>query len=154
MKTKLFSTLCAIIMLSGLFASANAQSYDKAIGLNLGYPLGVNYKQFINRTGALDFTFGYQDGGVMLTAVFQHHVNLIDNLNLYFGGGVNIGGVHLGNVHSHHGGSFSLGIDPTVGFEYRFARTPIVVAVDYTPQINIISHMNFGVAAFKLRFVL
>lgn len=154
MKTRFFGALCAIIMLSGLFTNASAQSYDKAIGLNLGLPLGVNYKQFINRTGALDFTFGYQDGGVMLTAVFQHHINLVDNLNLYLGGGINVGGVHMGNAYRHHGGSFVLGIDPTVGFEYRFANTPVVVAVDYTPQINIISHMNFGIAAFKLRFAL
>lgn len=117
------------------------------MGLNLGLPLGINYKQFVTHNSAIEGTFGYVRNGVMLTALYEYHINLVENFNLYVGGGLNVGVVGL-----HYGGQFALGIDPVVGFEYKFSGAPIALAIDYAPQINIFSPMNFSTAAFKVRF--
>lgn len=122
--------------------------YNRAIGINLGLPFGVNYKQFLANRDALEFSLGYVNSGVMFTALYQYHVNLVENFNMYVGGGVNVGLVGLS-----HRTQFALGIDPTVGFEYKFSEAPIVLALDYAPQINIFSPINLTSAAFKIRFV-
>ena len=127
--------------------SASAQTYQKAVGLNLGFPLGINYKQFVSNSGAVEATLGYVNQGVMLTALYEHHINLVENFYMYVGGGLNIGAVDL-----HKEGQFALGISPVVGFEYKFNGAPVALAVDYAPEINFLSPMNFSTAAFKIRF--
>lgn len=151
MRTKVLALMAGLLLTTGVLSTSMAQSYRSAIGLNIGSILGVNYKQFIGHSNsAMEINFGYQRHGVMLSGVYQFHFNLVDELYLYVGGGVNVGMVNL----NHDNGKFALGIDPTVGFEYKFREAPIALAVDYTPQINIFSPMNFSVAAFKIRFTL
>lgn len=143
MKKYLFVLLAVLAV-----GSAQGQgTYKKAVGLNFGWPIGINYKQFVSDQTAIEGTLGYMRGGVMLTALYEYHINLVENFNMYVGGGVNIGAVSL-----NHGGQLALGIDPVVGFEYKFSRAPIALALDYAPQINIFSPMNFNTAAFKVRF--
>lgn len=155
MKNKTITTLCTIIiiMATGITTKVFSQNYEKAIGLNLGSILGVNYKHFISTQGALEYSFGYQrpGRGVMLTALYQYHFNLVDNLNLYVGGGVNLGVKYLQNDKVSR---LAIGLDPTVGFEYKFQGSPIALALDYTPQINFLTSMNWQITAFKVRFVL
>lgn len=153
MKTKLVTVLLSAILFTALTTRISAQDYTTAVGVNMGAQMGVNFKQFLGPKGAIEATFGYQipGRGVMVTAAYQHHISLVDNLKLYVGGGMNIGAV---GVSSNHKSQFVIGIDPNVGFEYKFDRAPIALAVDYMPQINFFSGCRWSTASFKLRFTL
>lgn len=153
MKKSFFCAACAllIIIISGLTSQIRAQeqSYKSALGVNVGAIMGVNFKQFVSKRGALDFAFGYDipKNGFMLTAVYQQHFRMAEGLSAYVGGGVNLG---LGYMEY-----FVFGIDPTVGFEYKFAASPVAMALDYTPQINLFGvRCDWSVVALKVRFTL
>lgn len=153
MKTKLVTVLLSVILLTAITTRSSAQDYKTAVGVNMGAQMGVNFKQFLGPKGALEATFGYQipGRGVMLTAAYQHHISLVDNLKLYVGGGMNIGIVGLARSYNS---KFALGIDPNVGFEYKFDRAPVALAVDYMPQVNFFSACRWSTASFKIRFTL
>lgn len=153
MKTKLLAIIAALTLTAAALAPlpAKAQDYNSAIGLNLGDIMGANYKYFMSPRSAIEFDFGYQfsSNGISLTAIYQYHIPLVDQFKLYVGAGLNIGASYL-----HNGGAFALGIDPNVGFEYTFPSAPVILALDYQPQINFFTPMKWGVAAFKIRFKL
>ena len=53
-KTFLPILLCILF----LFPEAQAQSWEKAIGLRLGFPNSITYKQFISEDAAIEGIFG------------------------------------------------------------------------------------------------
>ena len=150
MKKKIFAALLLALPLAGLH-SASAQEYNTAVSVNLGADMGFGFKHFLGERSAIEAQFGYNipDKGVMLSAVYQYHVPLATGFSLYAGGGLNIGALHLGK---HQSSDFAIGLDPTVGFEYKFADAPIALALDYKPNINFTPHSQWDLAAFKIRY--
>lgn len=150
MKKKIFAALLLALPLTGLH-SASAQEYNTAVSVNLGADMGFGFKHFLGERSAIEAQFGYNipDKGVMLSAVYQYHVPLATGFSLYAGGGLNIGALHLGK---HQSSDFAIGLDPTVGFEYKFADAPIALALDYKPNINFTPHSQWDLAAFKIRY--
>lgn len=148
---KMIIALAALLLPVASIQSAQAQEYNTAIGVNLGADMGFGFKHFLGERGAIEAQFGYNLGcdGVMLSAVYQYHVPLATGFSLYAGGGLNIGVLHLGK---HQESDFAIGLDPTVGFEYKFAGAPIALAVDYKPNINFTPHSQWDLAAFKIRY--
>ena len=148
---KLIIALAALLLPVASIQSAQAQEYNTAIGVNLGADMGFGFKHFLGERSAIEAQFGYNLGcdGVMLSAVYQYHVPLATGFSLYAGGGLNICVLHLGK---HHDSDFAIGLDPTVGFEYKFAGAPIALAVDYKPNINFTPHSQWDLAAFKIRY--
>ena len=148
---KLIIALAALLLPVASIQSAQAQEYNTAIGVNLGADIGFGFKHFLGERSAIEAQFGYNLGcdGVMLSAVYQYHVPLATGFSLYAGGGLNIGVLHLGK---HQESDFAIGLDPTVGFEYKFAGAPIALAVDYKPNINFTPHSQWDLAAFKIRY--
>lgn len=150
MKKKIFAALLLALPLAGL-QSASAQEYNTAVSVNLGADMGFGFKHFLGERSAIEAQFGYNIpcNGVMLSAVYQYHVPLATGFSLYAGGGLNIGALHLGK---HESSDFAIGLDPTVGFEYKFADAPIALALDYKPNINFTPHSQWDLAAFKIRY--
>ncbi len=150
MKKKLIAACFLVLPLVG-WQSESAQDYKTAVSVNLGADMGFGVKHFIGKRGAIEAQAGYNIPckGVMLSAVYQYHVPLVTGFKFYAGGGVNIGALHLGK---HSSSEFAIGLDPTVGFEYKFAQAPIAVAVDYKPNINFTPHSQWDLAAFKIRY--
>ncbi|WP_300730590.1 hypothetical protein [uncultured Rikenella sp.] len=147
---KAFYALCFLLPLAG-WQTVQAQDYRTAVSVNLGADMGFGLKHFLGARSAIEAQFGYNIPckGVMLSAVYQYHVPLTKGLQLYAGGGLNIGVLHLGK---HQSSDFAIGLDPTVGFEYKFAQAPIALAVDYKPNINFTPHSQWDLAAFKVRY--
>lgn len=151
MKKNLLAIITVLTLLT--IGETQAQRYQHAVGVTLGVEMGFSYKTFFTRESAIEANFGYNihTDGVMFSAAYQYHIPLIRNLSLYAGGGFNIGGQYLG--HHWHKGKFMLGIDPTVGFEFRVPSAPIAFAVDYRPNINFTGHSQWNLAAFKIRYI-
>ncbi|MGL5682200.1 MAG: hypothetical protein ACRDDZ_03985 [Marinifilaceae bacterium] len=154
MKRKLF-ILLSIVSLLFINDKAQAQYYKQAVGATLGVEMGASYKVFLDRNGAIETNFGYNihRHGIMFSAVYQYHIPVIDHLSFYAGGGFNLGAQFLGHHHYRHHARFAIGIDPTVGFEYRVPTAPLVFAVDYRPNINFNKYSNWNLAAFKIRYI-
>lgn len=150
MKTKIIAALILALALGGS-QTLRAQEYNNAVGVNLGADMGFGFKHFLSERSAIEAQFGYNIpcDGLMLSAVYQYHVPLARGFSLYAGGGLNIGVLHLGR---HESSDFAIGLDPTVGFEYKFADAPIALAVDYKPNINFTLHSQWDLAAFKVRY--
>ena len=148
---KMIIALAALLLPVASIQSAQAQEYNTAIGVNLGADMGFGFKHFLGERGAIEAQFGYNSGcdGVRVSAVYQYHVPLATGFSLYAGGGLNIGVLHLGK---HKESDFAIGLDQTVGFEYKFAGAPIALAVDYKPNINFTPHSQWDLAAFKIRY--
>ncbi len=150
MKKKVLALFALVLPLAGL-STVHAQEYNTAISVNLGADMGFGFKHFLSEHSAIEAQLGYNIScdGVMLSAVYQYHVPLATGFSLYAGGGLNIGALHLGK---HQNSDFAIGLDPTVGFEYKFAGAPIALAVDYKPNINFTPHSQWDLAAFKIRY--
>lgn len=150
MKKKIFVALLLALPFVGS-KSVSAQEYRTAVGVNLGADMGFGFKHFLGQRSAIEAQFGYNIpcNGVMLSAVYQYHVPLATGFYLYAGGGLNIGALHLGK---HESSDFAIGLDPTVGFEYKFADAPIALVLDYKPNINFTPHSQWDLAAFKIRY--
>jgi len=135
-KTFLPILLCILF----LFPEAQAQSWEKAIGLRLGFPNSITYKQFISEDAAIEGIFGTrnEDGvrSINLSAAYQIHKSLIDDnfgeLRWYYGGGGTLIFFNFNDNSSQSGGT-SLGIQGYLGADYTFEGVPINLSLDWTP---------------------
>lgn len=151
MRKLLFILLGSVALITAP-AVANAQDYGVGISANMGASVGASVKYFVSSRGAIETSFAYNIGAnaPMFVGVYQYHIPLTAGLNLYAGGGINIGSIHSGKGRQTE---FAFGIDPTVGFEYTFANTPIALALDYRPAINLTCAKLWDEVAFKVRYV-
>lgn len=151
MKKKIIALIALALPLLAV-NTVHAQDYNTAIGVNLGPDMGVGFKHFLGERSAIEAQAAYNitHHGFMVSAVYQYHVPLAKGFNLYAGGGLNIGALQLGRNHGKS--EFALGLDPTVGFEYKFANAPIALAIDYKPNINLTCFSQWDLAAFKIRY--
>ncbi len=161
MKTWKIAALVACILTIGL--AANAQSYSSAVGLRLGYPLSVSYKQFLNENGAIEAFGGFRSWSgyswVNLGAMYEHHQPIpnVDGLNWYFGGGASVFFWNYKDVFLEDEASVSFGILGTIGLDYKFEEVPINVSVDWVPAFFVNGYDNGFSAdygAVSVRYVL
>lgn len=145
---KLLLSACLLFALNTVL---HAQAYQSGIGARLGFPAGLSYKQFTNRTLAIEGILGVNGIGspkfsYSLTLLAENHNEiLIENLFVLYG----LGG-HLGSYDS----KFEFGIDGIVGLEYVFRNAPIAFSFDFKPNLSIISNVAFkSGGAFTLRYV-
>lgn len=161
---KIALIITTILAISVSTTTVKAQDYNASIGLSLGAPMGIDYKQFFSPRSAINATFGYTFKGNSLTigAVYQYHIPLIENLNLYAGAGVNFGGMYLGSKYNKKLGNgdiikysareFLFGITPNIGIEYKFENAPIAIGLDYRPSVNFTTASQWNQASLKVRY--
>lgn len=151
MKRELTTLLLALIAIFSINTKAAAQEYNSAVGVTLGGAVSIDYKQFISYSGALEVSLAYEleCNAPLLVAVYQHHIELADQLNLYIGGGFDIGAIHAGN---HSDTEFALGLTPNIGFEYKLPNAPVAIGLDYKPAINLTCHSLWRMGGLKLRY--
>lgn len=149
---RLLLILLGLVALIAAPSVAKAQDYGVGLSANMGASVGVGVKYFVSSREAIETSFAYNIGAKapMFVGVYQYHIPLAAGLNLYAGGGINIGAIHTGK---NRVSEFAFGIDPTVGFEYTFENAPIALALDYRPAINLTCAKLWDEVAFKVRFV-
>lgn len=135
---------------------ASAQEYRSAIGLRIGSSVGASYKQFLNRSQAIEGIvdldiIGKDNMKVKATALYQFHLPTgADGLNWYFGPGASAG-IFVGD-----NSGVVMSIDGVLGIEYKFNNAPIALSFDWNPKVQIISEAGFIPQNFGLtiRFTL
>ncbi len=137
-KLKLYIAIVLLLM-AALPYSMQAQNYNTAAGLRLGYPLSVSVKHFITSSSALEAyvgTRGYSGfRWTNISGAYQIHKDLegVDGLQYYFGAGASVYFWSFEYFETYATTTF--GLQGYAGLEYTFDGTPISVTVDWVPTV-------------------
>ncbi len=158
MKRLMFLTL----LIAGMAVSANvkAQDYRTALGVRLSSAAAsvnnsISFKQFITDKTAIEVLFSFGDP-VALGALVEFHKPLAAAGLQYFYGA----GGYLGFQKTYNPNKLRNESDPqfgamgVIGLDYKFAGIPLNISLDWKPELNIVSDINFEPAAigFSARF--
>lgn len=136
---KLILTLTVIF--SVLYSASAQSTYKSAIGLRLGWPVSVSFKQFISDPGAIEAFAGYRGytsyGWAVVGATYQHHfpIGSIEGFTWYIGGGA---AFYFWNYDFDNTfATTSFGILGVGGVDYKFANIPLNLSADIMPAFFI-----------------
>ena len=116
-----------------------AQNYQRAVGVRLGFPAGLTYKQFTNYNTAYEIMAGVylprgvdkENGGFDVTVIMMKETEImVEELHVFYGGGG-----HVGSIEN----DVNIGLDVIIGLEFALARTPIAFAFDAKPGLDLAS---------------
>jgi hypothetical protein len=137
-------------------AQSNADDYKTAVGLKFGgYENGISIKYFTTNTVALEGVVGFRDNGVVITGLYEMNQEAfgLPELKFYYGAGAHIGAVGSGvyrtiggNSETYNRGQILLGVDGTIGLEYRIPQSPLAVSLDLNPRVELATGPFFDVA--------
>lgn len=151
MKRKCFTSLMAMVSLASCLIALNARSqtangmlysddyvHQLGIGFQLGAPIGVNAKYWLNENWAVDGAFGlstHSDAPVEIHADFLvHDFDLFNpsagKMPFYVGGG-------LVGVFRDHGAGDMGGFRFPIGVTYMFENMPIDIFAEVAPEIMV-----------------
>lgn len=126
------------------FAVSAQSEYKSAIGLRLGYPASISYKQFLNEKNAIELYAGYRRWSNLVSytnvgALYQIHTPIkgVEGLQWYIGGGASALIWNYDDIYGDTYGNFNLGISGCLGLDYKFAEYPINLSVDWVPTFVI-----------------
>ena len=150
-----------ILLLTGITFSVSAQDYAQAIGLRLGSPVGLTYKQSLSEINAfeamVDLDF-FESGVTKLSGsafyLWQKSLNIpdtdISGLSWFAGPGASAG-VFSGKNYT----DFNFSINGLIGLEYKFEDIPLALSIDFGPRFYFLndSGMLWG-GAVTVRYVL
>jgi hypothetical protein len=158
---KLFFTLAIMF---ACFAAFSQSNYKSAIGLRLGSPISVSYKQFISEPGAIEVFAGFRGYGSYswfnVGGLYQYHKPFpnAEGLQWYFGGGA---AAYFFNYDFDLPGeddtNLSLAILLNLGLDYKFANAPVNLSLDWVPAIFIGGYLGgfgAGYGALSARYTL
>ncbi len=155
---KLLSILI-VVLVAGTFNNAFSQDYKSAIGLRLSSNAAVvgnaiTFKQFINEKTAIEglVSFGGSDKPIAFGALAEFHKPLsTPGLQWFYGAGAYLGfGKEYNatkNVDEH---KTYFGGQGVVGLDYKFASIPLNLSLDWKPELNLVSDINFEPSAIGL----
>ena len=134
-------TILLVFFVALLTTQLSAQGYKSSVGLRLGIPTSISYKQFLNQKGAIEVLGGYRGYSFYnffnLAALYEHHmgeIKGIQGLNWFVGVG---GAAYFYSYESLYSGDnsskTSFGVLGTIGLDYKFKDYPINVSLDWMP---------------------
>ena len=149
----LLKSLLFLFILGGIgLTTAQAQNYDKAVGLRYtDFGAGLTGKMFVNETAAIEVILSYRSYGsyssyssslLGVMGLYEIHKdldNVLDGLQWYYGGGA-----YFSNYSYKYDSDFfedynhtTIGIVGVLGLEYKFEDLPITLSTDWLPSFGI-----------------
>lgn len=152
---KLKKLFFAGLLMAALTTTLNAQSYNTAFGVRLGYDSGITLKHFFAPASAGEFILSASPRYFQLTGLYEYQqpVPGAPGLDWYVGIGAHLGGIH--HDKDRYSNSFLLGADLIGGLEYIFPRAPFNVSLDWKPSFNFTNDYNdywYSGFALSLRY--
>ncbi len=144
----------------GSFTAVQAQHYRTALGVRLSSSNAmqnnsVTFKQFITQSTAIEALFTFGDP-LALGALVEFHKPLsAAGLTYFYGAGGYVGFVKTLNVNTQKTSTDpNFGAQGIIGLDYKFNNIPLNISLDWKPELNIVSDINFEPAAvgFTARF--
>ncbi len=160
----LFTLFLVLFFCVGLTQNGQAQNYNSAIGVRLGYPLSVSYKTFISETNALEVYAGFRGftgySWFSLNAAYQIHndISSVEGLQWYYGVGAGILFFNFdNNFFNDNSSNTSFSVQGYLGLDYKFVNAPINLTLDWVPTYFINgfgSGFGAGYGSLGVRYVL
>jgi hypothetical protein len=144
----------------GLVAKVSAQDYKTALGVRLSSSNAmqnnsISIKQFISEKMAIEGLFTFGDPLALGVLVELHKPLTPAGLTYFYGAGGYIGFVKKVNVNTSKSSTDpNFGAQGVIGLDYKFNNIPLNISLDWKPELNIVSDINFEPAAigFSARF--
>ena len=154
MKKIFFVTL----LMAGMAASttANAQDYRTALGVRLSSASAavnnsVSFKQFITNTTAIEGLLSFGDPLAIGVLIEKHKPLAAAGLSYFYGAGGYLAFTKTYNPNKQRNETDpSLGAQGIIGLDYKFSGIPLNLSLDWKPELNIVSDINFEPAVVGL----
>ena len=154
MKKLIFSL--AVVFCS--YFAAQAQDYQSAIGVRLGFPSSLSFKHFISEKGALEGMLGFRSysgySWINIGGLYEHHNSFpsAEGLRWYYGGGASVFMYRFDNGFLRDDdANVSIGIMGVLGLDYKFTNAPVNLSLDWSPVFVLNGYNNgFGSDHFSL----
>jgi len=141
----------------------NAQVYESALGVRLGYPTTISYKHFISTNAALEGNLGlrrFSDSRwTNISGAYLLHFPIskdLPDLQWYAGGGATV--VFWSYNDGFLGGTprTSTGIQGYLGLDYTFENVPVNITLDWVPFFFFTGTRGFNAdfGGIAIRYVL
>ncbi|MGY0427177.1 MAG: hypothetical protein ACWIPI_10195 [Polaribacter sp.] len=136
------------VFLMTIFSAKAQEISDNTLGLRLGsnrgFGIEISYQRKMNEINRLEINVGLRNSFSDFKAIglYEWVWNLEDNFNWYAGGG---GGVYAIN-------DTSLFVSGVVGVEYNVDEIPLLISLDYRPELGITGFLNGLQSDFALSF--
>lgn len=154
--------ICSFLLVSGLFfaVSLSAQDYKTALGVRLSssQPMqnnSISLKHFLNERTAVEALFSFGDPLSLGALVEIHKPFSTSGIQWFYGGGGYVGFVKTYNLDKNKNETdVNFGAQGVLGLDYKFANLPLNLSLDWKPELNIVTDINFEPAAigFTARF--
>ena len=151
--------LTGSILITG---SLNAQNsgYKTALGVRLSSSNAminnsVSVKHFLNDKMAIEGLLSFGDPLAIGALVELHQPMTATGLTWYYGGGAYIGFLKKVNTTTQKTTTDpNFGAQGVIGLDYKFSNIPLNISLDWKPELNIVTDINFEPAAigFTARF--
>ncbi len=151
--------LTGSILITG---SLNAQNsgYKTALGVRLSSSNAminnsVSIKHFLNDKMAIEGLLSFGDPLAIGALVELHQPMTATGLTWYYGGGAYIGFLKKVNTTTQKTTTDpNFGAQGVIGLDYKFSNIPLNISLDWKPELNIVTDINFEPAAigFTARF--
>ncbi|MEO9870155.1 hypothetical protein [Ekhidna sp.] len=155
------------------FSAAGQQLYEKSAGLRLGHTSGLTFKKFVNEDEAVEMILSGRNEGMQFTAQYLFHepmeFSFNDRFYLHYGVGGHMGYEKFSDISktlSNAAGDafiyedktfFTMGVDASLGIEYRWLEVPATFGFDIKPYFNFIgmryTKAQFWDAAISFKYV-
>jgi hypothetical protein len=157
---KRIAIVCLLVAVTASTNLVSAQDYKTALGVRLSSSNAmqnnsISIKQFINEKMAIEGLFTFGDP-LALGALLEFHKPLsAAGLTYFYGAGGYIGFIKTVNTTTQKSSTdANFGAQGVVGLDYKFNNIPLNLSLDWKPELNIVSDINFEPAAigFTARF--
>lgn len=156
--------MCSFLLVSGIFfaATASAQDYKTALGVRLSSSQAmvnnsITLKHFLSEKTAIEAMLSLGDPLAVGALVEIHKPFATSGLQWFYGAGGYLGFVKTYNPNlDKNDTDVNLGAQGILGLDYKFANLPLNLSLDWKPELNIVTDINFEPAAvgFSARFTL
>ena len=156
-KIMFFSLFIAAI---GFTTTVSAQAYKTGIGVRLSSSQAmvnnsITLKHFLNERAAIEALFSFGDP-LALGALYEIHKPFsTEGLQWFYGGGGYLAFVKSWNPNKlKNETDVNVGAQGVLGLDYKFVNLPLNISLDWKPELNLVSDINFEPAAigFSARF--
>ena len=136
------------ILLIGLFPVLAFAQNGMSLGLRAGLTPGFTAHWHASESLDAEVLWSFRQGGTQLTGLALREIpTKASDLHFYYGGGGHLGYYRDRPVRNDDGVPFrkthlSLGIDLVAGVAYDIPRTPLTIALDYKPYVDLFYWKN------------
>ena len=151
---KLKKLFFAGLLIAAFTTTLNAQSYNTAFGVRLGYDSGLTLKHFFAPASAAEFILSASPRYFNLTGCTSTNNRYREHRD-WTGTWYWCSPERIHHDRDHYSSSFLVGADLIGGLEYIFPSAPFNVSLDWKPSFNFTNSYNdywYSGFALSLRY--